>query len=254
MWYNGSKEDVLSRLGTRPEAGLTQGEVEQRREKYGKNELAHKKEDSLFVRFLAQFQDYMVIILLIAAAVSFAVSLLNGEADFFDPIIILSIVVLNAMIGVFQESKAQKALEALQKMSAPTVTVLRGGEKQRMNADELVIGDIIYLETGDLVPADARLVEAVSLKCDEAALTGESMAVEKDANFFAEGEINIADAKNMVFSSSTITACPLDTSTSPRRKNACERTYSMSVSRSNFPVLGQSYIMQYVVQEFLCAL
>lgn len=96
MWYNGSKEDVLSRLGTRPEAGLTQGEVEQRREKYGKNELAHKKEDSLFVRFLAQFQDYMVIILLIAAAVSFAVSLLNGEADFFDPIIILSIVVLNA--------------------------------------------------------------------------------------------------------------------------------------------------------------
>ena len=201
MWYNGSKEDVLSRLGTRPEAGLTQGEVEQRREKYGKNELAHKKEDSLFVRFLAQFQDYMVIILLIAAAVSFAVSLLNGEADFFDPIIILSIVVLNAMIGVFQESKAQKALEALQKMSAPTVTVLRGGEKQRMNADELVIGDIIYLETGDLVPADARLVEAVSLKCDEAALTGESMAVEKDANFFAEGEINIADAKNMVFSS-----------------------------------------------------
>lgn len=105
----------------------------------------------------------MVIILLIAAAVSFAVSLLNGEADFFDPIIILSIVVLNAMIGVFQESKAQKALEALQKMSAPTVTVLRGGEKQRMNADELVIGDIIYLETATLYPRMRGWWEAVRL-------------------------------------------------------------------------------------------
>lgn len=204
MWYNGSKEAVLERLGTGVRAGLTQGEVLQRQQRYGRNELAHKKEDSLLVRFLAQFQDYMVIILLIAAAISFAVSLFNGEADFFDPIIILAIVVLNAMIGVFQESKAQKALEALQKMSAPTVTVLRGGEKQTMNADELVIGDIIYLETGDLVPADARLIEAVSLTCDEAALTGESMAVEKDAGFSAEGEINIADAKNMVFSSCTV--------------------------------------------------
>ena len=204
MWYNGSKEAVLERLGTGVRAGLTQGEVLQRQQRYGRNELARKKEDSLLVRFLAQFQDYMVIILLIAAAISFAVSLFNGEADFFDPIIILAIVVLNAMIGVFQESKAQKALEALQKMSAPTVTVLRGGEKQTMNADELVIGDIIYLETGDLVPADARLIEAVSLTCDEAALTGESMAVEKDAAFSAEGEINIADAKNMVFSSCTV--------------------------------------------------
>lgn len=204
MWYNGSKEAVLERLGTGVRAGLTQGEVLQRQQRYGRNELARKKEDSLLVRFLAQFQDYMVIILLIAAAISFAVSLFNGEADFFDPIIILAIVVLNAMIGVFQESKAQKALEALQKMSAPTVTVLRGGEKQTMNADELVIGDIIYLETGDLVPADARLIEAVSLTCDEAALTGESMAVEKDAGFSAEGEINIADAKNMVFSSCTV--------------------------------------------------
>ena len=204
MWYNGSKEAVLERLGTGVRAGLTQGEVLQRQQRYGRNELARKKEDSLLVRFLAQFQDYMVIILLIAAAISFAVSLFNGEADFFDPIIILAIVVLNAMIGVFQESKAQKALEALQKMSAPTVTVLRGGEKQTMNADELVIGDIIYLETGDLVPADARLIEAVSLTCDEAALTGESMAVEKDAAFCAEGEINIADAKNMVFSSCTV--------------------------------------------------
>lgn len=204
MWYNGSKEAVLERLGTGVRAGLTQGEVLQRQQRYGRNELARKKEDSLLVRFLAQFQDYMVIILLIAAAISFAVSLFNGEADFFDPIIILAIVVLNAMIGVFQESKAQKALEALQKMSAPTVTALRGGEKQTMNADELVIGDIIYLETGDLVPADARLIEAVSLTCDEAALTGESMAVEKVAGFSAEGEINIADAKNMVFSSCTV--------------------------------------------------
>lgn len=201
MWYNGSTQEILTRLSTRPDSGLTQGEVQERQARYGKNELAHKKEDSLFVRFIKQFQDYMVIILLVAAAVSFAVSLINGEADFFDPIIILAIVMLNAMIGVFQESKAQKALEALQKMSAPTVTVLRGGEKQKMNADELVIGDIIYLETGDLVPADARLLDAVSLKCDEAALTGESMAVDKDANFLAQGEINIADAKNMIFSS-----------------------------------------------------
>lgn len=204
MWYNESKEEVTDKLGTNARTGLTQSEAARRREKYGANELAHKKEDSLLVRFLAQFKDYMVIILLAAAAVSFIASLLSGEADFFDPIIILSIVVLNAMIGVFQESKAQKALDALKKMSAPTVAVLRGGEKQRINADELVIGDIIYLETGDLVPADARLLEAVSLKCDEAALTGESMAAEKDAMFLADDEINIADAKNMVFSSCVV--------------------------------------------------
>lgn len=204
MWYNGSTEEILGRLDSDKNSGLSEQEALKRREKYGANELEHKKKDSLLMRFLAQFNDYMVIILLAAAAVSFIASIMSGSADYFDPIIILSIVILNAAIGVFQESKAQKALEALKRMGAPTVKVLRGGEKRIINSDELVAGDIIYLEAGDLVPADARLIRAESLKCDEAALTGESMAVEKDAAFTCESEVAIADAKNMVFSSCVV--------------------------------------------------
>ncbi len=205
MFYNGSVDEIVEKLSTSVKTGLGEEESKKRFEKHGRNELEQKRTDSLVVRFFAQFNDYMVIILLIAAAVSFAMSIINGDADYFDPIIILSIVILNACIGVFQESKAQKALDALKKMSAPTVCVLREGEKRNIDASELVAGDIIFIKSGDLVPADARLITSSNLKCDEAALTGESMAVEKDADFVASGEINIADAKNMIFSSCVVT-------------------------------------------------
>ncbi len=204
MWYNKSTSEVTEKLGSSVKSGLSEKEAEKRREQYGPNELKHKKRDNLAVRFFAQFNDYMVMILLAAAAVSFVVSLMSGDADYFDPVIILSIVALNAAVGVFQESRANKALEALKRMGAPTVCVLRDGEKKAVNSDMLVPGDIIFLETGDLVPADARLISAQSLKCDEAALTGESMAVLKDASFVCSGEIGIADAKNMVFSSCVV--------------------------------------------------
>ncbi len=205
MWYNGSAQNIISRLNTNADTGLSEAEVESRREKYGKNEIEHKKKDNLFMRFIEQFKDYMVMILLAAALVSFVVSLISGDADYFDPIMILAIVILNATIGVFQESRAQKALEALKKLSAPSVRVMREGKKCTIAASELVVGDIIFLEAGDLVAADARLIESTDLKCDEAALTGESLEVEKDALLSFSGEINIADAKNMVFSSCVVT-------------------------------------------------
>lgn len=196
---------LAERLKTSIETGLCEEEAQKRLLLYGKNELEKKKRDSLIKRFFMQLNDYMVIILLVAAAVSFFMSMLNGDTDCFDPIIILSIVVMNACIGVFQESKAQKALDALQKMSAPTVCVVRDGKKRKIAAAELVVGDVIFVTSGDLIPADARLAEAFNLKCDEAPLTGEALPTEKDAEFAHEGEINPADAKNMIFSSCIVT-------------------------------------------------
>ena len=204
MWYHTQTREVLRRLQTDDETGLSQQEAERRQQQYGKNVLENRKKDSLFRKFLAQFSDYMVIILLVAAGISFVTSLLEGNGDFFDAVMILLIVVLNAAIGVFQENKAEKALEALQDLSAPTVYVLRNGEKVCLHSEELVVGDIIYLAAGDLVPADARLLEAVSLQTSEAALTGESTPVSKDADAVIYDQINIAEAKNMVFSSSIV--------------------------------------------------
>lgn len=206
MWYNGSAQQILSRLNADKEHGLTQAEATKRLEVHGSNELEQKKSESLLKRFLSQFKDYMVIILLICAAVSFFMSIINGDADYFDPIIILAIVIINASIGVFQESRAQKALEALKRLGAPSVYVLRDGEKKKIDSSQLVVGDIIFLKSGDLVPADARLIESNDLRCDEASLTGESIPVEKDALYTCSGEINIADAKNMVFSSCIVTS------------------------------------------------
>lgn len=205
MLCNEDVQMLAERLKTSTKTGLCEEEAQKRLSLYGKNVLEKKKHDSLVKRFFMQLNDYMVIILLIAAAVSFFMSLLNGDTDYFDPIIILSIVVLNACIGVFQESKAQKALDALQKMSAPTVCVMRDGKKRKIEAAELVVGDVIFVASGDLVPADARLTEAFDLKCDEAPLTGEALPAEKDAKFTHEGEINPADAKSMIFSSCVVT-------------------------------------------------
>ena len=205
MWYNDSVENILTSLDTNEKTGISDIEAQNRREYNGKNELQEKEKDSFIKRFLEQFKDYMVIILLIAAAISFVASLISGDADYFDSIIILSIVMLNAAIGVFQESRAQKALDALKKMSAPTVCVMRDSKKKNISASELVAGDIIFLKMGDMVPADARLISANNLKCNESALTGESTDVEKDAKFISRGELNISDAKNMVFSSCIVT-------------------------------------------------
>ena len=179
--YTGSVKSVIDALNSDEKAGLTSEVVKERRLKFGENKLKEKKKKSLFSKFLEQFKDVMIIILLIAAVISFVIACVEGNpGEFFEPALILLIVVLNAVMGVAQESKAEKALDALKNMSAPHARVIRDGKETVINAEELVVGDIIMLEAGDFVPADARLIKSVSLKSEESALTGESVPSEKD--------------------------------------------------------------------------
>ena len=157
-------------------------------------DLQEKKKKTTFQRFLDQFKDVMILILLGAAVISFITAFTSGESsEFFEPVLILLIVVLNAIMGVFQESKAEKALEALQGLSAPHARVIRDGEEKIIDADQLVPGDLILLEAGDFVPADARLLHSSSLKVEESALTGESVPAEKDAGAQVPEEAPIGD-------------------------------------------------------------
>ena len=186
--------------------GLTSDEVEALRARYGANKLEEKKKKTLLGRFFAQFKDVMILILLAAAAISFAVAIVEKEPkEFFEPLLIVFIVAVNAIMGVMQESRAEKALNALQNMSAPHARVIRDGREQIIDASLLVPGDIIRLEAGDFVPADARLLESVSLKSEEAALTGESVPSEKDANAVVAPDAPLGDRTNMVFSGCSIT-------------------------------------------------
>lgn len=194
-----TKEDVLKKLNVDPELGLSEEEVK-KRQGTGLNEFDEAKKKSFLMRFLEQFKDVLIIILILAALVSIAVD----PGDLTESIIILVVVVFNAALGVYQENKAEKSLEALKKISAPLTTVIRSGRMQEIESRFLVPGDIIILEAGDYVPADARLLEVVNLKVDESALTGESVPVEKTV---VEIESNqaLGDRKNEVFSSTLIT-------------------------------------------------
>ena len=204
--YADSIEGVTEALGTDASRGLSEVEVTARREKYGENKLKEKKKKSLAVRFFEQFKDVMIIILIIAAIISFVVACVDGEPkEFFEPALILLIVVMNAAMGVIQEAKAEKALDALKNMSAPHARVIRDGEEKIVNAAELVPGDIIRLEAGDFVPADARLIKSVSLKSEESALTGESVPAEKDATEAVREGAPLGDRVNMVYSGCSIT-------------------------------------------------
>ncbi len=179
-WFNKTVDEVESTLKTNAENGLTAEEAKKRQEEYGLNELKAKKKKSLFVKFLEQFKDFMIIILIIAAIISGVVGVAQGEG-ITDTIIILVVVIVNAIIGVAQENKAEKSLEALQKLSCHAAKVIRNGKIPVVPSKELVPGDIVVLETGDYVPADLRIIEAVNLKAQEASLTGESVPVEKMA-------------------------------------------------------------------------
>ena len=204
--YHLSAEEVLQALESDADRGLTEAQVLERRERHGENRLRQKKKKSILGRFLEQFKDAMILILLAAAAVSFAVACAEGDAgEFFEPLLILLIVVLNAVMGVMQESKAEKALEALKSLSAPHARVLREGEERIIEASELVPGDIIRLEAGDFVPADARLLVSASLKSEESALTGESVPSEKDAGAEVGEAAPLGDRATMVFSGCSIT-------------------------------------------------
>ena len=204
QWFNKEVKDVEKELETDLKKGLNSSKVEAHKEKYGLNELQEKKKESLFKKFMAQFKDFSIIVLIIAAIVSGAVGIAEGEG-ITDTIIILIVVLLNAVIGVVQESKAEKSLEALKKLSEHAAKVIRDGKEQVIPARELVPGDIVILETGDYVSADLRIIEAVNLKSQESSLTGESVPVEKETAPIEGSEIGIGDRVNMLFSSSLIT-------------------------------------------------
>ena len=203
-WFNKTFKEVEKELETDLEKGLNKEKVEERQEKYGFNELQQVAKKSLFQRFLEQFKDFSIIVLIIAAIVSGIVGVLQGEG-ITDTIIILIVVIVNAIIGVAQESKAEKSLEALQKLSDHASKVIRNENMEVVPSKELVPGDIVVLDTGDYIPADLRIIEAVNLKTQESSLTGESVPVEKTSEIIEEQEIGIGDRKNMLFSSSLVT-------------------------------------------------
>ncbi len=206
LFHSQKAEDVLAALSTDPRTGLAVNEVSERLAKYGENRLREKKKKTNFQRFIDQFKDVMILILIIAAIISFVIACVErNPKEFFEPGLILLIVIINAIMGVMQESKAEKALDALKNMSAPHARVIRGGEEKVIQATELVPGDIIVLEAGDFVPADARLLSSTSLKSEESALTGESVPSEKDANADVAEDAPIGDRTNMVFSGCSIT-------------------------------------------------
>lgn len=204
--HSSTQQEVLRELGTDMVKGLDSTTVATRQQTGGKNKLEEKKKKGIITRFLEQFKDVMIIILIIASIVSFSIAIVESEVtEFIEAGLILLIVIINAVMGVMQESKAEKALDALKNMSAPHARVLRDGEERLINAEDLVVGDIILLEAGDFVPADARLIRSVSLKSEESALTGESVPSEKDANAIVKEDSAIGDRDNMVFSGCSIT-------------------------------------------------
>ena len=203
-YFSKSSKDVEKELNTNLNNGLKSEDVLKRQEEYGFNELKEGKKKSIFIKFLEQFKDFMIIVLIIAAIISGIIGVLEGEG-LTDTIIIMVVIIANAIIGVAQEQKAEKSLEALQKLSANTAKVIRDGKQLIVPARELVKGDIVVLDTGDYVPADLRIFESINLKTQESALTGESVPVEKITEKIEEKEVGIADRVNMAFSSSLVT-------------------------------------------------
>ena len=205
MWHTQTVDEVKKALNTNIYTGLSEKEILKRRKKYGFNKLAEKKKESLITKFIAQFKDFMIIILLLAALISALMSYIDKTNDYADSIIIVSIVVINAVIGVIQEAKAEKSLEALKKLSSPTSSVIRNSKNITINSTDLVPGDIIELEAGNFVPADCRLVDSFNLKVEESALTGETIPVLKEATSTLPSKVSLGDMTNMVFSTTIVT-------------------------------------------------
>lgn len=203
IWHSESPTAILEQLKTDATTGLTTFQASEKLHKYGKNKLDEAPPKTFFQRFLDQMKDTMIIILLIAAVLSVGMSIYHtyqGEpADWIEPVVIVAIVLLNAVLGVFQESKAEKALDALKSMAAPVSRVIRDGVLLMLPATELVPGDIVLMEAGDMVPADCRLLEASSFRCDEAALTGESLPTEKDVHAEVLDMAPLGDRLNMAY-------------------------------------------------------
>lgn len=204
MWHCFYVEEVARKLGSSINTGLTEDEVKKRRDKYGENKLDEQKKEGLLKRFIKQFNDFMIIILLVAAVISAVVAKMQGTGDFIDSIIIIAIVVLNSIMGVVQEAKAEKSLEALKNMSAPVAKVKRNGRMIIVKSSELVPGDIIELEAGNYVPADCRLINSHNLKIEESSLTGETVPMLKEAGNVLAENTALGDMTNMAFATTIV--------------------------------------------------
>ena len=205
MWHTKNIKEIEKELRTNIKTGLGDKDVQIRQDEFGKNKIEEGKKESLLVKFINQFKDFMIIILIIAAIISAVVSYLEGTGDYFDSIIIIAIVLFNGLMGLIQEAKAEKSKEALKKMSAPVAKVRRNGKVLTVNGEDIVPGDIVILETGCYVPADIRLINTYNLKVEESSLTGETEAVEKDENaLFNNQKVPLGDMKNMVFAGTAV--------------------------------------------------
>ncbi len=225
MWHTKDVEETRRNLRTNLESGLTEEEARERLEKNGPNKLQDKKKESIIIKFIKQFNDFMIIILIIASGISAVMAYLEGSGDYFDSIIIIAIVVFNAIMGLVQEAKAEKSLEALKKMSSPTARVKRNGKIATIPSEEVVVGDIIILEAGNYVPADCRLVNTSNLKVEESALTGETIPVLKDENIILKQDVTLGDRVNMVYAT-TITV-------GGHRRGNCNRYRNVNKSWKN---------------------
>ena len=204
MWEMLRKEEVEKKLNTDFCKGLNTDEVLKRQNQYGKNELENTKKEGIIIKFFKQFNDFMIIILIMASIVSAGVSWYQGENDYIDSIIIIAIVVLNAIMGVLQEAKAEKSIESLKKMTPQMSKVIRNEKEMEVPSETLTIGDVIILEAGNRVPADCRIIESFNLKVEESSLTGETEGVEKNGDTVCKKGIPLGDIVNMVFMGSTV--------------------------------------------------
>ena len=204
MWHTKNTYETERILSTNIQKGLTNQEVQKRQEKQGKNKLKEKKKENIIIRFIKQFNDFMIIILIIASIISAGVSYMQGQNDYIDSIIIIAIVVLNAIMGLIQEKKAEKSIESLKKLTPQIAKVIREGETKEILAEELVQGDIIELSDGNYVPADCRIIEEFNLKIEESSLTGETEPVTKTNQVINKEDIPLGDMKNMAFMASIV--------------------------------------------------
>lgn len=204
--YKQTIEEVKKVTEADPDTGLSSQEVDERRKKQGLNKFDEAPKESMIKKFFRSLSDFTTIILLVAAVISFYTAFATEHGDLFEGLLIIAIVVINSVLAIVQEGNAEKALESLQDMNKQTATVIRDGKVTTVESEQLVVGDILVLESGDAISADARLIEASQLRVEESALTGESEAVEKDAAFIAEEDESLGDQLNMVFKGCTVAA------------------------------------------------
>ncbi len=205
MWYTKKIEEVARELRTNLKIGLKESDVQEREKQFGKNKIKENKKEGLFIKFIKQFNDFMIIILIIAAIVSAVVSYMEGTGDYLDSVIIIAIVIFNGIMGLIQETKAEKSIEALKKLSSPVAKVRRNGIVQTINGEDVLPGDIVILEAGNYVPADMRLISSVNLKIEEASLTGENEPVLKNAEkIITNKKVALGDMCNMAFGSTIV--------------------------------------------------